>query len=73
MIKSAGTPGHRTMAVFARLLGWNMGIRLADCIDIVMAGLTTRGNTGVIKSDICPGDIGDVAVITGRIGLDMIG
>lgn len=73
MIKSTGTPGHRIMAVFTRFISRNMGVRLTDRIDIVMTGLTIRCNTGMIKSDTCPGDIGDVAVITGRIGLNMIG
>lgn len=72
MVKPAGAPGHRGMAIFAGFAGRNMICRFTDRIHIVMAGFTARRNVGVIESDIRPGGIGDMAIIARRIGLHMI-
>ncbi len=72
MIESAGAPGHRIMAVFARLSGRNMGIGFTDRIHIVVAAFASAGNAAVVESDTGPGLIRDMAVVTCSRGLDMI-
>ena len=63
MIKGTGGPGHGGVAVFTRPGGRNMGRRFTDGIHVVMAAITTRDDTGVVESHVCPGGIGDMAVV----------
>ena len=73
MIETAGAPGNGIVAVLTGLRGGNVGIRFTGGIHPIVAGFTTAGDATVIEAHRRPGFVGDMAVVTGRIGLDMIG
>jgi hypothetical protein len=73
MIEATCGPGYCGMTVFARLIGRDVICRLTRSIHIVMTTCTAGNDTGVIKADVEPGGIGDMAVVTGGVGLHMTG
>jgi hypothetical protein len=72
MVESSGTPGNRVVAVFTRFRCWQMGIGFANRVHIVMTGGAPGGDARMIETHILPGLIGGMAVVTSRIGYDMI-